>query len=204
MSDTGRKEMGKVARLPRDIRKGVNERLRDNRTLREIAEWLNGLEELQPWFAAEKFPPFNEENINNWRKGGHQEWLKAQDRFERLKLQAEARKAVRDQLAAEGVDPNEANTAALVDVVDDILSDFDPAALKQMAKDDPARVLRLVADITSAVNAGKVRVGELELKVRKFEDQIRAAQKVIDEAKTGGHGVSADTLARIERELKLL
>ena len=71
---------GKIARLPRDIRDQLNERLEQSEQSPQLLEWLNALPEtqkiLQDHFAG---VPISPQNLSQWRQGGFQEWLARRD-----------------------------------------------------------------------------------------------------------------------------
>ena len=71
---------GKIARLPRDIRAQLNNRLQDGAGGAQILPWLNSLPEVKRTLA-ENFDtrPINKQNLSDWRLGGFQEWLACQD-----------------------------------------------------------------------------------------------------------------------------
>ena len=72
---------GKIARLPRNIRDELNQRLDDGETGGRILEWLNSLPPVQSVLAAEfGGVEINAQNLSNWRQGGYQSWLKQQER----------------------------------------------------------------------------------------------------------------------------
>jgi hypothetical protein len=67
---------GKIARLPEAIRERVNTMLNDGVRYRDIINALG-----QP--GASPLPyPISEMNLSNWRKGGHQEWLRRQEQLD--------------------------------------------------------------------------------------------------------------------------
>jgi hypothetical protein len=71
---------GKIGRLPHGIQVEVNCRLRDGARGRAVAEWLNGLPEVQAVLAREfEGKPVREQNVSEWRKGGYQHWLQLQE-----------------------------------------------------------------------------------------------------------------------------
>ena len=72
--------IGKIARLPRDIRSQLNTRLQDGGEGKQILLWLNSLPEVIK-VLAECFEarPINDQNLSDWRKGGYEEWLAHQD-----------------------------------------------------------------------------------------------------------------------------
>jgi hypothetical protein len=72
--------IGKIARLPGDIRAQLNSRLQDGGEGRQIVHWLNSLPEVKE-VLAENFDghPISEQNLSDWRQGGYEEWLARQD-----------------------------------------------------------------------------------------------------------------------------
>jgi hypothetical protein len=72
--------LGKIARLPHDIREQLNIRLRDGEEGKQLVEWLNGLPEAQAVLAA-KFGgrPINAQNLTEWKQGGYEDWLRHQE-----------------------------------------------------------------------------------------------------------------------------
>jgi len=71
---------GKIGRLPEALRDEVNIRMRNGETGRALAGWLNRLPEVQALLAAEfGGKPVREQNVSEWRLGGHQQWLRLQE-----------------------------------------------------------------------------------------------------------------------------
>jgi hypothetical protein len=76
---------GKIARLPRQIRHDLNQRLQDNALGKDLVDWLNTLPETQQLLSAEfEGRPINEQNLSDWRQGGFRDWLRQQEARERL------------------------------------------------------------------------------------------------------------------------
>ena len=67
---------GKIARLPKAVREVLSDRLEQGETAAELLAWLNGLACVQA-ALAENFGgrPITEQNLSDWRAGGHQDWL---------------------------------------------------------------------------------------------------------------------------------
>src|ERR1700722_7086417 len=67
--------IGKIARLPANIRYQLNHRLLDNESGTHLLTWLNGLPEVQvmleQYFDSR---PINQQNLSAWRTGGFSEW----------------------------------------------------------------------------------------------------------------------------------
>jgi hypothetical protein len=89
--------IGKIARLPRDLRHQLNTRLQDGAEGNTLLPWLNALPEVQALLAA-RFDarPINDQNLSAWRHGGYQEWLAHQD----ILAQAQELAARRQELQA--------------------------------------------------------------------------------------------------------
>lgn len=78
-----RTRVGKIARLPHEVREEVCRRLRDGEMGKTILAWLNGLPEVKQ-ICGEHFnsPIIDDENLRAWRAGGYQEWLGRHDRLD--------------------------------------------------------------------------------------------------------------------------
>jgi hypothetical protein len=81
---------GKIAQLPKLIRDDLNHRLANGKQAPELLKWLNGLRETKELIAT-KFDnhPISPQNLTEWRQGGYQEWLRHQEREQRIKRLAE-------------------------------------------------------------------------------------------------------------------
>lgn len=81
---------GKIARLPFEIRKELNRRLRDGEPGPSLLRWLNALPEtaaaLKSHFDVDfDDAPITPQNLSEWRQGGYQDWLHEQERTERIR-----------------------------------------------------------------------------------------------------------------------
>jgi len=66
---------GKIARLPLEIREQLNQRMHNGEPGKSLAEWLNSLPEVQSILVMQfQGYAIREQNISEWRKGGHQTW----------------------------------------------------------------------------------------------------------------------------------
>jgi hypothetical protein len=74
---------GKIARLPEEIRRQLNQRLRNGQPGLELLNWLNSLPEVQTVIAA-RFggKPIRKQNLSDWRQGGYVVWLEQQEALE--------------------------------------------------------------------------------------------------------------------------
>jgi hypothetical protein len=73
---SGRFLKGKIGRLPHAVRLALNQRLHDGQPSDQILPWLNALPEarqvLERQFGGS---PITEQNLSQWRHGGHACWL---------------------------------------------------------------------------------------------------------------------------------
>ena len=104
--------VGKIARLPRDIRSQLNTRLQEGEEGKQLVRWLNSLPQVKA-LLADKFGgrPINEQNLTDWRQGGFEEWRAQQD----LLAQTGELAAHRQEMAAvaPGESPADALAAAI-------------------------------------------------------------------------------------------
>src|SRR5688572_24654061 len=63
---------GKIARLPAPLRDQVCQSMHDGIRYRQIISTL----------AQQGHPGLTHSNLSNWKKGGYQDWLRAQERLE--------------------------------------------------------------------------------------------------------------------------
>ena len=62
---------GKIARLPREIRDRLNERIRDGEPGTKLVPWLNSILEVQEVLEAYfSERPITEQNLSEWKQGG--------------------------------------------------------------------------------------------------------------------------------------
>jgi hypothetical protein len=74
---------GKIARLPRQIRNQLSQRLDDGEGGNSLLEWLNGLPEVKK-LCDEQFHavPVSKQNLSDFKQGPHQEWLRGREACE--------------------------------------------------------------------------------------------------------------------------
>ena len=68
---------GKIARLPVEVREVLGDRLQAGEPAATLVNWLNSLlcvqKVLQQYFGSRLI---TEQNLSEWRSGGHQDWLR--------------------------------------------------------------------------------------------------------------------------------
>ena len=103
---------GKIARLPREIRNQLNQRLDDGESGETLLPWLNGLPEVQAVLTRQfAGVPLSKQNLHDWRTGGFAEWQARQE------MLADAR-----ELSADAADVADATNAGLSDDLATVLA----------------------------------------------------------------------------------
>src|SRR6185436_19175686 len=84
----GRTRIGKIARLPNEVREQLNQRLQDGEPGEDLLRWLNRLPKVRKVLAAQfGGRPINKQNLSDWRLGGYRDWEQAEEdraRIDRL------------------------------------------------------------------------------------------------------------------------
>jgi len=98
---------GKIARLPRNVREALNQRLERSEPGPQLLAWLNALKEVKRIVKAEfGGVPVSKQNLSQWRQGGFQEWLARQEIWAKVRdMEAFAKDlgAERDNVVADDV-----------------------------------------------------------------------------------------------------
>jgi hypothetical protein len=178
------RRIGKIARLPKELRDRVNTMLRDGLPYKHIIAELQ-LEDV------------NEDNLTNWRAGGYEDWIDEQTRLEDM--------AVRREFAMETVKQNqgsqvhEATLLLAASQMYEALTEFDLGALKTLLRDKPENYAPLVNSLA--------KLSEKALAQQKYRDEVREKRDKILEltqaAKAPG-GLTPETLKQIEKAAGLL
>jgi hypothetical protein len=72
--------LGKIARLPREIREELNVRLQNGEVGRVLVDWLNGLPAAQEVLKARfEGRAITEQNLSEWKQGGYEDWVRHQE-----------------------------------------------------------------------------------------------------------------------------
>lgn len=170
MSD---RRTGKIARLPFDIRTEVNQWLRDGVPYAQIIAFLaaKGYDG-----STESRPTINEQNLTNWKDGGHQDWLKEQERLADMAAKREfAMQIVKEN---DGSRLHEANLHLAASQLYDVLTDFDPQRLKDLLDEAPENY----AAIANAL--AKLSKGNIE--VQKYKAAVTDAQREVAKLRDKG------------------
>ena len=90
--------IGKIGRLPKCTRDELGHRIEDGEPGKELVKWLNGLSSVQR-VLKEQFGgrAVTEQNLSEWKQGGHQEWLRHREACEKLRWMTERAEDLEDE-----------------------------------------------------------------------------------------------------------
>lgn len=178
---------GKIARAPYEVRKQVNELLRDGKTAKAVINFLNGA----------GIPNVSEQNVTNWREGGFQDFLKEQTRLDEMRFKREfAMEIVRQN---QGSQLQEATLHLAASQLYEALTDYDIGNLKQLLAEKPENYAAIVNSLAK-LSKGALEVDKYKAQVREQKEKIEAA---LNTAKSKG-GLTPETLKTIEEAAGML
>jgi hypothetical protein len=173
---------GKIARLPRDLRHQLNRRMADGEPGIRLVEWLNGLEQVKQVMAQDfNGREISEQNLSEWKQGGHQDWLARQEAV-----------ACARELAGDASELAEAADGSLADHLSVVLSARYAALVSGWngEMDDEfrrkVRALRTLCQDIAELRRGDHTAERLRLDLDRFAetskaDEVRALEAVIEE-----------------------
>lgn len=187
---------GRIAKMPAAIRAWVNESLADGFTYKKVSEGL----------AERGFPGVSTCFVHRWFIGGHQDWLRNEERKENLRIRTKAAFAlVQDFKDKDKSAFSSCNELLLLSQINDVLQGFNPERLKELIEEKPEHFFRLASAI-NAQSSERIKREKLELEWKKYQDQVAEQKRKIDEALEGSQcqGLTPETLAKIEEAARLL
>jgi hypothetical protein len=145
--------------------------------------------------AAEGFE-LQKWDLTTWRQGGHQDWLKEQERLVEMRLIREfAQDIVREH---QGKDVQEAGMQIATTQIYDLLSNFNPKSLTEQVTGNPANYSRLVMALAKLSDGG--------LKYERYRERVEAKKeemkKELERVKEGG--MTNESIAKLEEMLNLM
>jgi hypothetical protein len=79
--------IGKIARLPSEIREQLNRRIQDGKSGTKLVTWLNSLKKVKAVLKTEfNGRPISVQNLSEWNAGGYRDWLTEQDTIDLVHL----------------------------------------------------------------------------------------------------------------------
>ncbi len=164
--DLQRIPIGKIARLPKDIRDQLNRRLEDNQPTDIILGWLNALPGVQEILATQfNRAPISPGNLSNWRLGGFQHWLQDQESLAHFKVIKDAASDV----SSTGTGELAAAAAAIASSqFFDLLKNTSPGKINP---GDLSRTAFAIATLAN-VEQNTVRLQNEKIRIRQRDDQL--------------------------------
>lgn len=197
---------GKIARLPLAVRQGLNRRLDEGEQGKKLVMWLNGLPEVQAILAAEfGGKAIREQNLSEWKQGGHRDWRAKQEALEIAK-----------RLTEDAREWNAEGRAPLTDTLAVWLAARYTVATRRVAETGGREGWRLLREMCGDIvelrkgdhSAERLQIERerLVLEKEKTEKHIREKiEEILKQPETKqrlcGEGLSAEERARRIREI---
>jgi hypothetical protein len=162
---------------------------------------------LAAWIAATAKDatalPISDQNITDFRQGYYARWCRHNTTLAAIRERAAQARRVVSEATAGGASLTEAARQTAMQVVADVLADFDPEALKEKLADDPAKFFALAQTITASAGVEtaqatlKQRNRKLEADLRLREEQLEklAAEREAREARLKAAATAAQAAA---------
>ena len=173
----------KVARLPEKIRNRINLMLRDSVSYAEILQKL-----------GRRGQSLNKDCLSRWKKTGYKLWLQEQQRLHAMEARLQFFVDTVRQDQASKIHEASQQIAALQ--IAEMLSDLDPAAVKEAVQTDPASYIRMLAVLPRLSDGGlacqrhRVEISERMVKLKKDKRPLK-------------RGISAASLKEMTEKLRL-
>lgn len=143
-----------ISRLPRVTRDAVSRALEDGADWRAVAKIC----------GAAGHPGVRPQNVTNYRKGAHKDWLARESRIEALRRDSESTAAVMRHYAEHGGSPAEAGLLAAAEIMSGAIATMGPEVMAQLVADEPKALLGMMRELA--------RVAEL---LKKTKDTVAGA-----------------------------
>lgn len=220
--------VGKIARLPVDVREELCRRIREGQLGPQLLPWLNELEDVKEvlgmFFGGQ---PINAQNLSDWRQGGYKEWLEKSDNNRGKADRIRELSLLSMQLAkANGGNLSEGAATVLGGSILEVLEQLEGLRSAAAVETDPEKFGALSEAISSMTLAvARLRKGDIDReRIRQKDQDLELAQKAFDQrlkeyqdkveaqkaeilgavtaAREGG--LSQATIELIEQKVKLL
>lgn len=164
-----------ISRMPRKIRDEVSAALEDGADWRKVAAIC----------GSKGFPGVRPQNVTNYRKGAHQDWLRREARIEAIRRDTETTAAVLEHYVQNGGSPAESGLLTAAEMMNRALGTMGPETLACLIADDPkaffamTRELSRVADMLATKRRDIVGETPAESAPTLTPEQRSAAMKEI-------------------------
>lgn len=127
-----------ISRLPKPVRDEVSRALVDGATWKDVSDICD----------KHGHPGIRPQNVTNYRKGAHREWLRREERLDALRRDSEATADIVTFYREHGGSPAEAGLLAAAEMLSKALIDQGPETMKQLIADEPKAVLGMMRELT--------------------------------------------------------
>ena len=127
-----------ISRMPRALRDKVSHCIEDGGDWRMVASICK----------AAGYPGVRPQNVTNYRKGAHQEWLRKEERLEALRRDSEATAEVVRFYSENGGSPAEAGMLAAAEMLSKAISSMGVESMTQLIADEPKAVLGMMRELS--------------------------------------------------------
>jgi hypothetical protein len=135
---TGPRNAGQaISRMPRQVRDEISHALEDGadwKAVKAICE-KHGYKGLRP------------QNVTNYRKGAHQDWVKREERMEVIRRDSEATAQIVRHYVANGGSPAEAGLLAASEIMSQALVGLGPESMQILIADDPKALFGITREL---------------------------------------------------------
>ena len=172
---------GKIARLPQDIRKQLNQRLLDGQSSTEILPWLNELPIVKEILRAQfDSVPIHKQNLTVWRQSGFQRWLRERRRVSTLRERCQYAAQINE------ADAGHLAPAAAAAASDKILEFLDEAEPGQIDADSLVKYAAVASALAKTEqNNARIKIAHERLRQREMLILLKRDKQQRDTIATG-------------------
>lgn len=153
-----------ISRMPRNVRDQVSRCLEDGGDWRDVKRIC----------AVAGYPGVKAQNVTNYRKKAHQEWLAREARIEALRRDSETTAEAVRFYSENGGSPAEAGLLSAAEMLSKAISGMGQESMSQLIADEPKAVLAMMRELA--------RVAELlQSKAPKVEETREAKPELTPE-----------------------
>lgn len=164
-----------ISRMPKSVRDQVSRALEDG------ADW----KQVRDICKQAGHPGVKPQNVTNYRKGAHQEWLKREERMEAIRRDSESTAEVVKFYVENGGSPAEAGLITAAEMMSRALADMGQESWAQLIAEHPktalgiTRELSRMAELLDKKKAAKPAQPATDEKLTLTPEQRAAAMKEI-------------------------
>ena len=171
-----------ISRMPAKVQDEVSRCLENGGTWRDAAAICE----------RAGYSGVNAQNVTNYRKGAHREWLARQERLETARAQYAWIVDLVRKYADEG-GPAEAGLAAALEMLESALSGVNAVDIKSLIADKPEKIFTVIKTLS-----------DLRRDLADMRREAREDAASVEDGKPAQTGLTDEDLARIEEAMNLL